>query len=159
MSRNVYNMLSVLLRNVSFEEKDIIVICQEDAIKSCFIRGSKLDKPYILKNLVVIVQCLREEFKKNDIVLIDDSLEKNLLNDPYSNVHPQTWSRMNNDNFLKVVLWSWLECLFQLELDVPMFVSSNPLLGGPTPMDRNGTEPTTIFEGCSFASIGGSLDT
>ena len=104
MSKSVYNMLSILLRGVSFKEKD--------TLKSCFITMSKPDKPYMLKNLVVVLHCLREEFKAHDILLIDDSLEKNLLNDPYSNVHPRTWSGMNNDNFLTVVLWPWLECLF-----------------------------------------------
>ena len=89
MNRNVYNMLSILLRNVSFEEKDILVLCEEDTLKSHFIRVSKPDKPYILKNLAIVVQRLREEeIKANDILLIDDSLEKNLLNDPYSVMHP-----------------------------------------------------------------------
>ena len=45
MSRNLYNMLSVLLRGVSFEEKDIVILYQEDLVKSCFIRMTKLDKP------------------------------------------------------------------------------------------------------------------
>ena len=66
---------------------------------------------------------------------------------------------MNNDNILKVVLWLWLERLFQSELDVPTFVSSNPLLGGPVPIDRNGIKATAIIEGCSFASMEGSFDT
>ena len=57
-------------------------------MKSRFIRMSKLDKPYMLKNLVVVVHCLREEeFKANDILLIDHSPKKNLLNDLYSVVH------------------------------------------------------------------------
>ena len=53
---------------------------------------------------------------------------------------------MNNDNFLKVILWPWLEHLFQLELDVPTFVASNPLFGGPAPIDWNGTKATAIIE-------------
>ena len=74
MSRNVFYMLSVLLKGMSFEEKDILVLCQEDIIKAHFIRVSKLDKPYMLKNLAIVVQRLREEeFKTNDILLIDDS--------------------------------------------------------------------------------------
>ena len=89
MSRNVYNMLFVLLRGVSFEEKDIVILYQEDTIKSRFIRVSKPDKPYKLKNLLVIVHPLREEeFKANNILLIDDSSKKNLLNDLYSAIHP-----------------------------------------------------------------------
>ena len=42
---------------------------------------------------------------------------------------------------------------------MPTFVASNPLLASPAPMDKNGTEATAIIEGCSFASMGGSLDT
>ena len=60
----------------------------------------------MLENLTAIIHLLREEeFKANDILLIDDSLEKNLLNDPCTVVHPQTWSGMKNDNFLKIVFW------------------------------------------------------
>ena len=66
---------------------------------------------------------------------------------------------MNNNNFLKVVLWPLLECLFQSKLDVPTFVASNLLLKGLVSMDMNGTTAIAIIKGCSFASMEGSLDT
>ena len=46
MSKNVNSMLFVLLRDVSFGKKDMLVLYQKDTIKSCFIRVSKPDKPY-----------------------------------------------------------------------------------------------------------------
>ena len=78
-------MLSVLLRGASFHKKDIFVLYQEDTVESHFIWVSKPDKPYMLKNLIVVVNLLGGEgFRANDILLIDDSPEKNLLNDPYN---------------------------------------------------------------------------
>ena len=58
-----------------------------------------------------------------------------------------------------MVLQPWLESLFQSELDVLLFVASNPLLGGFAPMDKSGTKVAVIIEGCFVASMGGSLDT
>ena len=47
----------------------------------------------------------------------------------------------------------------RLELDVPKFVASYPILRGPIPINWNGLEATIIIEGYSFASMEGFLDT
>ena len=56
----------------------------------------------MLKNLTIVVNHFRgKEYKAKDILLIDDSPKKNLLNDPYNAIHPQTRNGKGNDNFLK----------------------------------------------------------
>ena len=60
---------------------------------------SNPEKPIFLKNLKVYAKLLGLETVE-DVLLVDDGLEKNLLNDVHSDVHPPTWSGNDEDRFI-----------------------------------------------------------
>ena len=65
-----------------------------------------------------------------DVLLMDDSLQKNLLNDVYSTIHPPTWSDDDGNRFITMHLQTWLEALFRSTKVVTEYVKRALLLGG-----------------------------
>lgn len=62
-------------------------------------------------------------------LLIDDSPQKNLLNDEFSAIHPITWTPDMLDTFLTSTMLPWLEDMFSSKLCVADFVHSHILAG------------------------------
>jgi hypothetical protein len=73
-----------------------------------------------------------------DVLLVDDSPIKNLLNDSYSAVHPPSWHGEEEDTFLDVNLKPWFQGLFRSNVVVIEYVRCNPLPGGAYPKDKLG---------------------
>ena len=65
------------------------VLSQRDCTHSSFVDASNLEKPVFLKNLNVFAKLLGLETIE-DVLLVDDSPRKNLLNYDHSTVHPPT---------------------------------------------------------------------
>ena len=130
--------------------EDLTVISQSDTTKSCFPRpGNNVKKKYMLKDL----QKVREILKDVDLSLtlfIDDSPEKNLLNDEFSAIHPQTWTHDLNDKFLMNTMLPWLANVFSSNLSMAKYVHNHPLAGCPDPIEfRSIALAQNIIIGCS----------
>ena len=65
-----------------------------------------------------------------DVLLVDDGLEKNLFNNVHSALHPPTWSGDDEDRFITMQLQLWLEDLFRSSVVVTDYVKWVPLLSG-----------------------------
>ena len=83
-----------------------------DCTLSSYVDASNLEKPVFLKNLKVYGKLLGLEIVE-DVLLVDASPEKNLLNDAHSVVHLSIWSSDDEDRFISMQLQPWLEGLFR----------------------------------------------
>ena len=75
------------------------VLSQRHCTQTSYVDASNLEKPVFLKNLKVYAKMLGLETVE-DVLLVDDSLQKNLLNDVHSAIHPPTWSGDDEDRFI-----------------------------------------------------------
>jgi len=62
-----------------------------------------------------------------NILLIDDSPLKNLLNNGYNDIHPSTSFGDETNNFLDACLWLWLNGLLMSKEAVPIYIRANLL--------------------------------
>ena len=88
------------------------------------------------------LQKVKEILKDIDLsltLLIDDSPEKNLLNDEFSAIHPQTWTGDLNDKFLMNTMLPWLKNMFSSNLSVAEYVRNHFLAGCPDPTEFRST--------------------
>ena len=79
---------------------------------SSYVNSSNLYKLFILKNLSEVAKLLRLEIVE-DVLLVDDSPQKNLFKDVHSVVHPSMWFGDDGDKFITMHLRPWLEGLFR----------------------------------------------
>ena len=93
--------MDVILQGTSLNRKDVQVLSQRDCTLSSYVDASNLEKRICLKNLKVFAKLLGLETVE-DVLLVDDGLEKNLLNDVISAVHPPTWSGDDGDRFITI---------------------------------------------------------
>jgi len=99
-----------------------------------------------LKNLATLVE-IGEAKSLQDVLLVDDSPVKNLLNHVNNVVYPPTYSGESGDTFLSRRLQPWLEGLFASNEAVTDYVKANPLRGGQRPMDPLSFEAIRILRG------------
>jgi hypothetical protein len=145
-ARNIPQTLPVVLQGTSFKLPDVQVLSQNNCTRSSYVESSKPDKPFFLKDLRVFAKLLVLE-SVEEVLLVDDSPQKNLLNDPHNAVHPPTWSGDDNDRFLTMTLKPWLEGLFKSGEVVTDYVKRVPLPFGQLPMDRSSDLALKILRG------------
>ncbi|KAG0572658.1 hypothetical protein KC19_VG114400 [Ceratodon purpureus] len=144
--RNIPQNLHVVLQGTSLQLPDVQVLSQNDCIRLSYVESSKPDKPFCLKDLRVFAKLLVLE-SVEEVLLVDDSPQKNLLNDPHNAVHPPTWSGDGDDRFLTMTLKPWLEGLFRSGEAVPEYVKLALLPFGQFPMDRSSDLALKILRG------------
>ena len=105
------------------------VLSQSDCTRSSYVGSSNPQNPIFLKNLNMFAKLLGLETIE-DVLLLDDSAQKNLLNDVHSVVHPLTWSDDDEDRFITMQLQLWLEDLFRSSEVITKYVKRALLLGG-----------------------------
>ena len=81
--------MDAIFRGTSLKQKDVQVLSQRDCTLSLYVDASNPEKPVFLKNLKVFAKLLGLETVE-DVLLVDDSAQKNLLNDVHRVVHPPT---------------------------------------------------------------------
>jgi hypothetical protein len=93
------------------------------------------------------------EFAKLDsvdnVLLVDDTPLKNLMNEPYSIVHPSSWNGNGNDIYLKKNLRPRLEGLLRSNEAVCVYVKANPLIGGSLSEEKLSSLALNILRGLS----------
>ena len=110
---------------------------------------SNLHKPFFLKNLSIFTKLLGLETVE-DVLLVDDSSQKNLLNNVHSAVHPPTWFDDDMDRFITMHLQLWLEGLFRSNEVVTEYVKRAPFPGGQVPEDRMSDLAIKILRGVAL---------
>ena len=85
-----------------------------------------------------------------DVLLVNDSPEKNLLNDVHSVVYLSTWSGDDRDMFITMHLQSWLEGLFRSSEIVKEYVKRASLPGGQVLEDRMSDLAVKILSGVAL---------
>jgi hypothetical protein len=133
--RNIEPVLKVVLHSASFTRNDITILTQSACSQSAYRDPKNPEKPIFLKNLDVYANIVKLQ-NNEDVLLVDNSPMKNLLNDSYSAVHPPSWHGEEEDNFLDVNLKPWLEGLFRSNVAVTKYVRCNPLPSGAYPEDK-----------------------
>ena len=122
------------------------VLSQRDCTLSSYVDTSNPEKPVFLKNLKVYAKLLGLETVE-DVLLVDDGLEKNLLNDVHSALHPLTWSSDDEDRFITMQLQPWLEGLFKSSVAVTEYVKRVLLPSGQLPIYRKSELAIKILRG------------
>ena len=96
-------MVDALLEDNFFKQKDVKVLSQSNCTHSLYIDSSYPSKLCFLKNLFQFAKLLRLEIVEN-VLLVDDSPQKNLLNDVHSIIHPLIWSSNDENRFITIQL-------------------------------------------------------
>jgi hypothetical protein len=104
------------------------------------------NKPFFLKELASFARFAGLTSLDN-ILLIDDSPSKNLLNDEHSAIFPKAFRGELDDTYLHVHLMPWLDGLFKSNAAVPDYVRKNPLFGGQSPLTPLSREGYLILQG------------
>ena len=125
------------------------VLSQRDCTQSSYVNASNLEKSVFLKNLKVFPKLLGLETVE-DVLLVDDSPQKNLLNDVHSDVHPPIWSGDDENRFIPMQLQLWLEGLFKSSEAVTDYVKRVPLSGGQLPKDQKSNLAIKILRGVTL---------
>jgi hypothetical protein len=144
--KNISRVVDVVLQGTSLKREGVQVLSQSDCTRSSYVESSNPHKPFFLKNLNVFAKLLGLE-SVEDVLLVDDSPQKNLLNDVHSAVHPPTWSGDDGDRFITMHLQPWLEGLFRSSEVVTEYVKRAPLPGGQLPVDRMSDLAVQILRG------------
>ena len=114
--KNVDSMLEVVAGSSGVDLSNVVVMSQSDVTMSTYLRGGeKVRKKYMLKELKKVQSGL-EHIDLGMTLLIDDSPEKNLLNNEFSEIHPLSWTGDLMDKFLMTTLLPWLENMFSSNL-------------------------------------------
>lgn len=148
--KNVDSMLKVAFGGSGIDIAELEVMSQSDVTESSFPRpGNNIEKKYMLKDLKKVRNFL-DHVDLDLTLLIDDSPEKNLLNDEFSAIHPESWAGDLKDKFLMTIMLPWLENMFSSNLPVAEFVRNNPLVGCVDPARfRLSDLAQNIITGCS----------
>ena len=86
MDRNILRVVDVVLKGTSLKRKDVQVLSQRDCTLSSYVDASNPEKSVFLKDLKVYAKLLGLKTVE-DVLVVDDSSEKNLLNDVHSTIH------------------------------------------------------------------------
>ena len=158
--KNVDSMLEVVVGSSGIDLSNVVVMSQSDVTMSTYPRGrEKVGKKYMLKELKKVQSGL-EHVDLAMTLFIDDSPEKNLLNNEFSAIHPLSWTGDLTDKFLMTTLLPWLENMFSSNLYVPEYVRDNPLGGCLRPSGIRSTAlANNIVLGCykEWNSVMGSF--
>ena len=144
--RNIHQVVDAILHSTSLKQKNVQVLSQRDCTHSSYMDASNLEKLVFLKNLNVFAKLLGLETVE-DVLLVDNSPQKNLLNDVHSVVHPSTWTGDDEDRFITIQLQLWLEGLFRSSEVVTEYVKRVPLPGGQLPEDQKSNLAIKILNG------------
>ena len=87
-----------------------------------------------------------------NVLVVDDSPQKNLLNDIHSVVYSPTWFGDDEDRFITMQLQLWLEGLFRLSEVVTRYVKRAPLPGGQLPEDQKSNLAIKILGESHYSS-------
>ena len=87
--KNILRVVDVVLQGTSLKQKDVHVLSQSNCTYSSYVDASNPEKPLFLKSLNVFAKLLGLETIE-DVLLVDDSPQKNLLNNVHSAIHPST---------------------------------------------------------------------
>ena len=87
--QNINRVLDAVLEGTSLKRDHVPVLSQRECTRSSYVESSNPHKPFFLKNLKVFADLMGLETVE-DVLLVDDSPQKNLLNDVHSAVHPPT---------------------------------------------------------------------
>lgn len=143
---NMARLLDDLLADCCFGRRDVLCLAQGTCTKSTYRAPTAPEKPFFLKEIETFARLASLSSLEN-ILLIDDSPEKNLRNDPHSAVFPEPYRGSKNDNYLRQHLMPWLDGLFCSNQAVQVYVEKNPLVGGQSPMDPLSREGFLILQG------------
>lgn len=146
---NIYPMVDAVLEGTILKRDHVVVLSQRDCTRSSYVESSNPHKPFFLKNLKVFADLLGLETVEG-VLLVDDSPQKNLLNDVHSAVHPPTWSGDDGDRFITMHLQPWMEGLFRSNEVVTEYVKRVPLPGGQVPEDRMSDLAVKILRGVAL---------
>ena len=133
--RNILWVVDVVLQGTSLKQKDVQIQSQSDGTQSSYVDASNPEKPIFLKNLNVFAKLLGLETVE-DVLLVDDSPQKDLLNDVHSAVHPPTGSGDDENRLITMQLQPWLESLFRSSIVIIEYVKRVPLLSGQFQKDQ-----------------------
>ena len=146
LSRNLEQLLDVLLKDVNFSARDVIALSQEKCEQSLYRSPTAPSKPVFLKELATFANIVGLS-SLDDILLIDDSPLKNLMNDSYSAVFPPTFRGDENDSYLLDTLLPWLDGLFKSNEEVAQYVQNHALFGGQSLVDPMSREGYAVLQG------------
>jgi len=127
-ARNMNLLLEDVLTDASFSLQDVMCLNQVACTKSMYMASTTLNKPIFFKELAAFVHFVGLSSLEN-ILLIDDSQFKNLMNDPHNTIFPLSFSSNLDDNYLKLHLVPWLDGLFKSNEVVLDYVKNNLLFG------------------------------
>jgi hypothetical protein len=145
-SKNMVEIMSKLRKCGVRISESSICLCQSSCISSDTVGQSSLEQPQVTnfnEAKTIFLKDLQLYTKKakldswRDVLLVDDSPIKCVMNDAFSAVHPPSWAGCIWDTFLQGHLQPWLARLFQSNEDVPDFVRHNPLPDGQLPLSRS----------------------
>ena len=130
-------VLKVVFHTASFTRNDITILTQSACSQLAYRDPKNPEKPIFLKNLDVYANIMKLQ-NIEDVLLVNDSSIKNLLNDSYSTIHPPSWHGKEENSFLDVNLKPWLQGLFWSNIAVIEYVQCNPLSSGAYPKEKLG---------------------
>jgi hypothetical protein len=146
--RNMGEVLGVVLQGTSIKRSDVLVLTQGDCDKSSHINPENPKKPFFLKDLTKFCEFAKLDSIDN-VLLVDDTPLKNLMNEAYSAVYPSSWNGDGNDTYLGKNLRPWLEGLLGSNEAVCVYVKANPLIGGSLPEEKFSSLALNILQGLS----------
>ena len=138
----------MVLQGISIKRSDVLVLTQDDCDKSSYKNLENPKKPFFLKDLTKFCEFAKLDFVDN-VLLVDDTPLKNLMNESYSAIHPSTSNGDGNDIYLKKNFRPWLEGLLRSNEAVCVYVKANPLIGGSLPEERLSSLALKILQGLS----------
>ena len=96
------------------------------------------DQPILMKDLTLRVFKKLPNATLRNVLLIDDSPDKNCPNHWSQAIHPPTFRPdiHFDDNYLLDTLYGWLQRLFSSNMDVRKFVEKNPLPDGKSQLRK-----------------------
>ena len=143
--KNMAEILKQFWTSEALIPKGLLTLTQSSCYKSTFKHLENPQKPIFVKDLLVYNARAMPKSPR-DVLLVDDTPLKNVLNDPFSAVHPPTWNGDLDDTFLESTLKPWLAGLLASNEEVPTYVSRNPLPGGHAAVDKGSKTALAIVE-------------
>jgi hypothetical protein len=149
---------------------------------STYTDPSNKDRPFFLKRISRLLGDSLglggQDAIAENTLLVDDTPYKNVLNDPYNAVHPQTFTYFSEKKskkgpYLTYQLWPFLKGLKELGLPVPVYCRQNSLFGSTwlfpgdeeyehyktiIPKDQRGFEVPYVgphIPGAPYTNVGG----
>ena len=124
----------------------MIALSQEKCVQSHYRSPTAPSKSVFMKELATFAN-IAGLFSLDDILLIDDSPLKNLMNDSYSAVFPPSFRGDENDSYLLDTLLPWLDGLFKSNEAVAQYVQNHALFGSQSLVDPMSGEGYAVLQG------------